>query len=296
MNKMADDTFLLTPVAKRSRWTQRIGFGALTLASVLTVLPILALVIYIIIQGLPQISLEFLTQMPRDGMRAGGILPAIVGTVYLTLGTALFSVPLGIAAAIYIAEYAPDNNWTRGIRLAIVNLAGIPSVVYGLFGFGLFVIFLRFGTSILAASLTLSIMTLPVIISTSEEALRSVPQSFRVVSISLGGSRWQTTWRIVLPNALPGIVTGVILGLERAAGETAPILFTGAAFFLPRLPQSPLDATMALPYHLFVISTQVPGMPLQVQYGTVLVLLVFVLGMNLIATLIRSRARARRVW
>ena len=293
---MSDEFIKLSPSAKRSRWTQKIGFGVLTAASVLTVLPILALVIYIIAQGLPQISWEFLTQMPRDGMRAGGIWPAIVGTFYLTLGTAIFSVPLGIGAAIYIGEYAPDNRWTRLIRIAIVNLAGIPSVVYGLFGFGLFVIFLRFGTSILAASLTLSIMTLPVIISTTEEALRSVPQSFRVVSISLGGSRWQTIWRIVLPNALPGIVTGVILGLERAAGETAPILFTGAAFFLPRLPQSPLDATMALPYHLFVISTQVPGMPLQIQYGTVLVLLVFVLGMNLVATVIRSRARARRPW
>ena len=293
---MTDEFITLTPAAKRSRWTQKIGFGALTAASLLTVLPIVALVIYIIVQGLPQISLEFLTQMPRDGMRAGGIWPAIVGTFYLTLGTAIFSVPLGIGAAIYIAEYAPDNRWTRLIRIAIINLAGIPSVVYGLFGFGLFVIFLRFGTSILAASLTLSIMTLPVIITTTEEALRSVPQSFRVVSISLGGSRWQTIWRIVLPNALPGILTGIILGLERAAGETAPILFTGAAFFLPRLPQSPLDATMALPYHLYVISTQVPGMPLQIQYGTVLVLLVFVLGMNLIATIIRSRARARRPW
>jgi len=293
---MTDELIKLSPSAKRSRWTQRIGFGALTAASWLTVLPIVALVTYIIIIGLPQISWEFLSQMPRDGMRAGGIWPAIVGTFYLTLGTAIFSVPLGIAAAIYIGEYAPDNRWTRLIRIAIVNLAGIPSVVYGLFGFGLFVIFLKFGTSILAASLTLSIMTLPVIITTTEEALRSVPQSFRVVSISLGGSRWQTIWRIVLPNALPGILTGVILGLERAAGETAPILFTGAAFFLPRLPQSPLDATMALPYHLFVISTQVPGMPLQIQYGTVLVLLVFVLGMNLIATVIRSRARARRPW
>ncbi|HEX7394995.1 MAG TPA: phosphate ABC transporter permease PstA [Anaerolineaceae bacterium] len=293
---MTDEFITLTPAAKRSRWTQKIGFGALIAASLLTVLPIVALVIYIIVQGLPQISLEFLTQMPRDGMRAGGIWPAIVGTFYLTLGTAIFSVPLGIGAAIYIGEYAPDTRWTRLIRIAIINLAGIPSVVYGLFGFGLFVIFLRFGTSILAASLTLSIMTLPVIITTTEEALRSVPQSFRVVSISLGGSRWQTIWRIVLPNALPGILTGIILGLERAAGETAPILFTGAAFFLPRLPQSPLDATMALPYHLFVISTQVPGMPLQIQYGTVLVLLFFVLGMNLIATIIRSRARARRPW
>jgi phosphate transport system permease protein len=169
-------------------------------------------------------------------------------------------------------------------------------VVYGLFGLGLFVLFLKFGTSILSASLTLSIMTLPVIISAAEEALRAVPQSFRTVSISLGGTRWQTIRKIVLPQALPGIITGVILGLERAAGETAPILFTGAAFFLPRLPVSPLDATMALPYHLFVISTQVPGMPIQVQYGTALVLIVLVLGMNLIATVIRSRARAKRQW
>jgi len=229
-------------------------------------------------------------------MRQGGILPAIVGTFYLTLGTALFSVPLGVAAAVYLAEYARENVLTRAIRVAIINLAGIPSVVYGLFGMGLFVLFLRLGTSILSASLTLSIMTLPVIISAAEEALRAVPQAFRTVSVSLGGSRWQTIARVVLPQAVPGILTGVILGLERAAGETAPILFTGAAFFLPRLPNSPLDPTMALPYHLFVISTQVPGMPLQIQYGTALVLIVFVLGMNLTATVIRSRARARRQW
>ncbi|PIV27925.1 MAG: phosphate ABC transporter, permease protein PstA [Anaerolineae bacterium CG03_land_8_20_14_0_80_58_20] len=261
-----------------------------------TVVPIVVVVIYILSKGGSAISWEFLTGFPHDGMRAGGILPAIVGTLYLTLGTALFSVPLGVAAAIYLAEYAPDNQWTRLIRIAIINLAGIPSVVYGLFGLGLFVIFLKFGTSILAASLTLSIMTIPVIISASEEALRAVPQAFRTVSISVGATRWQTIRRIVLKEALPGILTGVILGLERAAGETAPILFTGAAFFLPRLPNSPFDATMALPYHLFVISTQVPEMPIQIQYGTALVLLVFVLGMNLTATVIRSRARARRQW
>ena len=278
------------------RRVQQLGYGLLRLISLITVLPIFLVVVYIVVRGVPSIDWEFLTAMPREGMRAGGILPAIIGTVYLTLGTAVFAVPLGVAAGVYIAEYAADNAWTRLIRIAIINLAGIPSVVYGLFGFGLFVIFLGFGTSILAASLTLTIMTLPVIISTTEEALRSVPQSFRVVSISLGATRWQTIWRVVLPQALPGILTGVILGLERAAGETAPILFTGAAFFLPRLPQSPLDATMALPYHIFVISTQVPGMPVQIQFGTVLVLLVFVLGMNLVATLIRSRARARREW
>jgi phosphate transport system permease protein len=276
--------------------TERLGFSLITLMAVLTVVPIIGTVIYILVQGAPAISWGFLSGFPHDGMRAGGILPAIIGTFYLTVGTAVFSVPLGIAAALYLSEYAADNRWTRLIRISIINLAGIPSVVYGLFGLGLFVLFLRFGTSILAASLTLSIMTLPVIISTSEEALRAVPQSFRTVSISLGATRWQTIRRIVVKEALPGILTGVILGLERAAGETAPILFTGAAFFLPRLPHSPFDATMALPYHLFVISTQVPNMPAQIQYGTALVLLVFVLTMNVIATVIRSRARARRQW
>lgn len=282
--------------AQARRLTQRVGYLGLTLLALATVAPIGAIVLYVIWKGAPAVSWGFLTEVPRDGMRAGGILPAIVGTFWLTLGTGVVAVPLGVAAAVYLAEYAPDNRWTRLIRIAIINLAGIPSVVYGLFGLGLFVIFLRFGTSIVAGCLTLAIMTLPVIISTTEEALRSVPSSFRVVSISLGGTQWQTVRRIVLPQALPGILTGIILGLERAAGETAPILFTVAAFYLPRLPSSPFDATMALPYHLFVISTQVPGMPVRIQYGTALVLMVFVLGMNLVATLIRSRARARRQW
>ncbi len=281
---------------RKTRRTEFFGINLLRLVTLITVLPVIGVIVFIMVRGAPAVSWEFLSQMPRDGMRAGGIFPAIIGTFYLTLGTAIFSVPLGVAAGIYIAEYAPDNRLTRLIRIAIINLAGIPSVVYGLFGLGLFVLFLRLGTSIFAASLTLSIMTLPVIISTTEEALRAVPNAFRVVSTSLGGTRWQTTWRITLPQAMPGVITGIILGLERAAGETAPILFTGAAFFLPRLPGSPLDATMALPYHIFVISTSVPGMPLQIQYGTVLVLLFFVLGMNLIATLIRNRARARRQW
>lgn len=276
--------------------TQKLGYSLLTGMTLLTILPILAVVVYILIQGAPAISPEFISGYPRDGMRAGGIWPAIVGTLSLTLGTAIFAVPLGIGAAIYLSEYATENRWTRLIRIAIINLAGIPSVVYGLFGLGLFVLFLRFGTSILAGSLTLSIMTLPVIISTTEEALRAVPQSFRTVSISVGATQWQTIRRIVLPQALPGILTGVILGLERAAGETAPILFTVAAFFLPRLPSSPLDATMALPYHLYVISTQVPGMPIKIQYGTALVLLTFVLSMNFFASTIRSRARRKRQW
>ncbi len=282
--------------ARNRHTVQRVGYSLITLMAVVTVLPIVGTVLFILFKGGSAISWEFITGFPHDGMRAGGILPAIIGTLYLTIGTAVFSVPLGIAAAIYLSEYAKDTQLTRLIRLAIINLAGIPSVVYGLFGLGLFVLFLQFGTSILAASLTLSIMTLPVIISTAEEALRSVPQSFRTVSISLGATRWQTIRKIVIKEALPGILTGVILGLERAAGETAPILFTGAAFFLPRLPGSPFDATMALPYHLFVISTQVPEMPIQIQYGTALVLLAFVLTMNVIATIIRSRARAKRQW
>ncbi|MDP6792793.1 MAG: phosphate ABC transporter permease PstA [Anaerolineales bacterium] len=276
--------------------TERIAFVAIGVATLLTVAPIIIVVGAIFISGSEAISWKFLVEMPRDGMRDGGIWPAIVGTAYLALGTGIISVPLGLGAAIYLSEYARESAWTRAIRVAIVNLAGIPSVVYGLFGLGLFVLFLRLGSSIVAACLTLSIMTLPVIISTAEEALRAVPQSFRVVSIGMGGTRWQTIRRVVLPQALPGILTGVILGLERAAGETAPILFTGAAFFLPRLPSSIFDQTMALPYHLFVISTQVPGMPVQIQYGTASVLLIFVLAMNILAASVRSWQRRKRQW
>ncbi len=272
------------------------GYTLIHIITFFTILPVLGIVLYIIANGAGTITWDFLTSMPTDGMKAGGILPAIIGTLYLTIGTALFSVPLGVAAGIYLSEYAPKNMWTRLIRVAIISLAGIPSVVYGLFGLGLFVLFLNFGNSILSASLTLSIMTLPTIISTTEEALRVVPERFRVVCGSLGATKWQGIRKIILPEAMPGILTGVILGLERAAGETAPILFTGATFFLPHLPTSPFDATMALPYHIFVISTQVPGMPLQIQFGSVLVLLAFVLLMNLWATTIRTRARRNRQW
>lgn len=275
---------------------QRLGYAGLSFIALIVVLPILYVIGTIVARGIGAISWEFLTTMPRDGMKAGGILPAIVGTLVLTLGTALAAIPVGVGGAIYLSEYARDSWLTRAIRLAILNLAGIPSVVYGLFGLGLFVLFLQLGTSIVAGSLTLAIMTLPVIISTSEEALRAVPVEFRTVSASLGGTRWQGIRRIVLPQALPGIITGVLLGLLRAAGETAPILFTVAAFYTPRLPHSPMDETMALPYHLYVISTQVPGMPPQIQYGTALVLLVLVLSLNLAATLTRSYFRRRRQW
>lgn len=275
---------------------QRLGYFLLAVISLIVVIPILLVVGVILVRGVGAISWEFLTAMPRDGMKAGGIFPAIVGTLLLTLGTALAAIPIGVGGAIYLSEYARDTWLTRAIRLAIINLSGIPSVVYGLFGLGLLVLFLQFGTSIVAGSLTLAIMTLPIIISTAEEALRSVPTEFRTVSASLGGTRWQGIRHIVLPQALPGIITGVILGLLRAAGETAPILFTVAAFFLPRLPHSPFDQTMALPYHLYVISTQVPGMPEDVQYGTALVLLTLVLSLNIVATLIRSYYRRRREW
>jgi phosphate transport system permease protein len=276
--------------------TERIAFALVSLVAILVIVPIFLIVAIIVIQGAGAISWEFLSGFPENGMKGGGILPAIVGTVLLTVGTGIVAVPIGVGAAIYLAEYAGENRLTRAIRVAIINLAGIPSVVYGLFGLGLFVLFLNYGSSILSGSLTLGIMTLPIIISTAEEAIQVVPQSFRVVSTSLGATQWQTIRRVVLPQALPGILTGVILGLERAAGETAPILFTAAAFFLPRLPTSIFNQTMALPYHLFVISTQVPGMPIQIQYGTALVLLVFVLSMNLIATLIRRHYRRQRRW
>jgi len=276
--------------------SQRIGFALLALTTLVVVLPILLIIAVICVEGAGAISWDFLASMPSDGMKRGGIFPAIFGTLVLTLTTALAAIPVGVGGAVYLAEYARDTWLTRSIRLAIVNLAGIPSVVYGLFGLGLFVLFLHFGTSILAGALTLAIMTLPIIISTAEEALRAVPTEFRTIIASLGGTRWQGIRRIVLPQALPGIITGIILGLLRAAGETAPILFTVAAFYLPRLPQSPFDQTMALPYHLYVISTQVPGMPLEIQYGTALVLLVLVLSMNVTATVIRSYFRRRRQW
>lgn len=276
--------------------TQKLSFIFITAVAAIVIIPIFLVIAFIILQGLPTLSLEFITQPPENGMTEGGIAPALLGTVYLTFGTAIAAIPIGIGAAIYLAEYASENRLTRIIRLAIVNLAGIPSIVYGLFGLGAFVLFLNYGTSILAGSLTLGLMTLPVVISTSEEAISAVPREFRVVSLSLGATRWQTIRHQVLPHAIPGIITGVILGLGRAAGETAPILFTVAAFYLPDLPKSIFDQTMALPYHLFVISTQVPGMPLSVQYGTALILLLIVLSLTLIATIIRSSVRRRREW
>lgn len=276
--------------------TQKIAFGILFAANILVLIPVVLIIGIIIKEGIGAIHWEFLTSMPKSGMRAGGIFPAIVGTLYLVLGAVLFALPLGVLSSIYLVEYAKDNFFTRLIKLAIVNLAGVPSIVYGLFGLGLFVVFLKFGTSILSGSLTLGIMILPVIITASREALNSVPQSFREVSLSLGASRWQTIRYCVLPHALPGIITGTILGISRAAGETAPILFTAAAFYLPRLPKSIFDQVMALPYHLYVISTQIPGIKNETRYGTALVLVSIVLSLNLIGIIIRSKVRRTKKW
>lgn len=274
----------------------RLATALITSVAILVVVPIILVILFVIYNGIGTISWEFISAPPTNGMREGGIWPALLGTIFLTFGTAIISFPLAIGAAIYLSEYAADNRMTRTVRLAIVNLAGIPSIVYGLFGLGAFVLFMQFGTSILAGSLTLGILTLPVVISTAEEAIASVPQQFRTVSLSLGATRWQTIRHQVLPHALPGILTGIILGLGRAAGETAPILFTVAAFYLPDLPHSIFDQTMALPYHLYVISTQVPGMPLSIQYGTALVLLLIVLSLTLSATFVRTSMRRRREW
>ncbi len=281
-------------MAQRS--LEKIGYALMTLVAIAVVIPILGVVAIIVAKGLPALSWGFLSEMPYDGMKAGGIFPAIIGTLLLTVGTAVTAIPVGVAGAIYLAEYARDTALTRAVRLAIVNLAGIPSVVYGLFGLGMFVLFLGLGTSVIAGSLTLGIMTLPVVISTAEEALRAVPREYRTVSASLGGTKWQGIRNIILPQATPGIITGIILGLLRAAGETAPILFTVAAFYLPSLPKSPMDQVMTLPYHLYVVSTQVPGMPEEIQYGTALVLMALVLSMNTAATLVRSYYRRRRTW
>jgi phosphate transport system permease protein len=273
---------------------EKIGFGVLLAATLVIVIPVLLIIWLIISKGWSALSLEFLFTMPRNGMRAGGIFPAIVGTFYLVITSIAFSLPIGVAAAIYLSEYAKDNLLTRIINLAIINLAGVSSVVFGLFGLSLFVIFLKFGVSIISGALTLGIMALPVIITTAREALRAVPKSYREVSFSLGASRWQTIRHSVLPHALPGILTGAILSIGRVAGETAPILFTVAAFYLPQLPHSLRDQVMALPYHLYIMTTQIPGIPENYRYGTALVLVGLVLIMNIAAVVIRSKYRKKK--
>ena len=278
------------------QFSEKIAFMLLFVSTWLVILPVGFIVFIIVKNGWHAVNWEFLTTMPKMGMREGGIFPAIVGTLYLVLGTLIFAIPLGILAAVYLTEYARDNVLNRLVKLAIINLAGVPSVVYGLFGLGIFVLFLKFGASILAGSLTLAIMVLPIIITTSKESLESVPQSFRDVSLSLGVTKWQTIRYAVLPYALPGMLTGIILAIGRTAGETAPILFTVAAFYLPKLPTSIFDQAMALPYHLYVMSTQVPNVKVETRYGTALVLLGLVLFMNLVAIVVRSHFRKKKKW
>jgi phosphate transport system permease protein len=282
----------------RSAAAQKIICWFIRVMTYLIVFIIASIIIKILWNGLSVINWEFLTTMPKRGGSEGGILPAIVGTLLLALGTIIVALPLGMATAIYLSEYAKAGRFTRTVRLAIVTLAGVPSIVFGLFGLGLFVIFLRFGASIIAGCLTLACMILPIIIVSSEEALRAVPKSLREGSLALGATKWQTIYKNVLPYSISGMLTGSILGIGRAAGETAPILLTVAAFYLPKLPKSIFDQVMALPYHLYVLATQHPDIekvrPL--QYGTALVLLVLVLGVNLVAIILRIHIRKKYRW
>jgi phosphate transport system permease protein len=277
---------------------QQVFFVTVRLSALIIALALGGILFYIIINGIGAISWDFISMPPTDSMTKGGIMPAIVGTLYLTIGAIAIGLPLGVVSAIYLTEYARQGRIIRIIKVGINCLAGVPSVVFGLFGLGFFVVFLKFGSSILAGSLTLSFLIMPTIIGASEEALKAVPQTFREASLALGVSKWQTTLRIVLPTALPGILTGSILGIGRAAGETAPIMFTAAAYFTAKLPGSIFDEVMALPYHIYVLATAGTNIeqtrPL--QFGTVLVLVTLVLGIDLIAIVIRSYMRRQKRW
>ncbi|MES9939456.1 MAG: phosphate ABC transporter permease PstA [Candidatus Thiodiazotropha sp. 6PLUC2] len=280
----------------RNKRVQNLFRTLFLMMTVLLIIPVAIILITLVAKGGSVISIDFLFTDPTNGMTAGGIFPALIGTIWIVTVALLASVPLGVAAAIYLNEYAGDNWFTRIIQLAIINLAGVPSIVHALFGVGAFVIFFGFGTSILAASLTLAIMTLPVVIVSTRESLRAVPQAFREACWNMGATRWQTIRRVVLPNAVSGILTGVILEVSRTTGETAPIMFTGAAFFLPFLPQGVFDQTMALSLHLFVVATQVPGVPDDLPFGVALVLIGMVLLMNSISIAFRMYLRGKKKW
>jgi phosphate transport system permease protein len=280
---------------RRRAFSQKVVFLFFRMAAVVNGLALLIVVTFLVAKGYTAITWTFLTQPPMDSMTKGGILPCIIGTLCLSLGSMLVALPIGLASAIYLHEYARPGRVVRLIRLGINNLAGVPSVVFGLFGLAFFVVYMKMGTSLLAGSLTLGALTLPVIIRSAEEALRAVPGTYREASLGLGATKWQTIWRVVLPAALPGILTGAILGVGRAAGETAPIMFTAAVFFTPSLPSSLFDEVMALPYHIYVLATA--GTQIEktrhLQYGTALVLVVLVLGLNLIAIIYRARLRRK---
>jgi len=288
--------FEATELNARNQRVQGLYRILFLLMTVLLILPVLLILTTLVIKGGSVISIDFLFTAPTNGMTAGGLFPALLGTVWLVAVALLISVPLGVAAAIYLSEYAGNNWFTRIINLAIINLAGVPSIVHALFGVGAFVLFFGFGTSILAASLTLAIMTLPVVIVATRESLQAVPYAFREACWNMGATRWQTIRRVVLPNAVPGILTGVILEVSRTSGETAPIMFTGAVFFSPFLPQGIFDQTMALSLHLFVVATQVPGVPEDLPYGVALVLIGMVLLMNSLSIAFRTYLRGKKKW
>ena len=288
--------FAATLRNRRDRLVERAMRVLFGLMAVALIVPVGLILSVLVAKGGPVLSFDFLFTVPTDGMTTGGILPAFVGTIWLVVVALIASVPIGIAAAIYLSEYAADNWFTRSINLAIINLAGVPSIVHALFGVGAFVLFLGFGTSILSASLTLAVMTLPVVIVATREALQAVPRSFREACWSMGATRWQTIRHIVLPNSVSGILTGVILEVSRTVGETAPIMFTGAVFFMPYLPNSVFDQTMALSLHLYVVATQVPDMPKGVPYGVALVLIGLVLVMNAGSIWLRSYLRGKKKW
>ena len=274
---------------------QKLCFSFFKIAALLNGAALALIVYFMLSRGWRAISWEFLTQAPRDSMTAGGILPCIVGTMALCLVTILVSLPIGVASAIYLNEYASQGKLVRFIRLGINNLAGVPSIVFGLFGLAFFCIVLKMGVSVASGGLTLGIMTLPVIIGASEEALKSVPNTYREASLAMGATKWQTIRRVVLPVAFPGIITGSILGISRAAGETAPIMYTGAVFFTPQLPGSIMDEVMALPYHIYVLATAGTNIEAtrHLQYGTALVLITLIFGMNLAAIIMRSKIRKK---
>ena len=274
----------------KKRFSQNVAFGLFRLFSLAVVLVLIYILGFIIVKGVGVIDWEFLTTAPTDGMTAGGVFPAIVGTLYLMIGSALFAFPVGVMSGIHMNEYAPKGWVVRFIRMMTNNLSGIPSIVFGLFGMSLFVNYLGFGDSILAGSLTLGLLSLPLVIRTTEEALKAIPDSMREGSRALGATKLQTIWHVILPMGMPNIITGLILALGRVSGETAPILFTCAAYFLPQLPGSVFDQCMALPYHLYVISTSGTDLDAQlpIAYGTALVLVVIILLVNLLANALRK--------
>lgn len=278
------------PVNRSKRLAQQVAFTIFRALSFLVVAILAVILFFIIVRGISVISWEFLTEMPKEGMTAGGIFPAIVGTLCLVAGSMLFAFPIGVLSGIYINEYSKDGWFKRLIKLMTNNLAGIPSIVFGLFGMALFVNRFGFGDSILAGSLTLGLLALPVVIRTTEESLKAIDNSFRIGSLALGATKWQTTSRVILPIAFPNIITGLILSIGRVSGETAPILFTVAAYFLPKLPTSIFDQVMALPYHLYVISTSGTNIEASraMAYGTAFILILIVLIVNLLANWLRK--------